>query len=159
MDVIEQVRIICYKLTILEVLCWRAALWAVDHLCKYQVCLLTAIHACAGQARSFYSLPRAVWQHHLRQASHRSALECVLLPFIFSSIVHCCKEMSMQLLACCKGKLSVMSRLLTSAGVLQMLQHTQVGHVIQFQKYDQSAQCQSIRESSVSYAAAVMTIV
>ncbi|DBA91358.1 TPA: hypothetical protein ACH3X2_004003 [Trebouxia sp. C0005] len=27
------------------------------------------------QARSFYSLPRAVWQHHLRQASHWSALE------------------------------------------------------------------------------------
>ncbi len=65
----------------------------------------------------------------------------------------------MRLLACCEGKLLVMSRLLLSAGVLQMLQHTQVGHVIRFQKYDQSAQCQSIRESSVSYAAAVMTIV
>ncbi|DBA99827.1 hypothetical protein WJX77_001024 [Trebouxia sp. C0004] len=43
--------------------------------------------------------------------------------------------------------------------LLNMLQHTQVGHVIRFQKYDQSAQCQSIRESSVSYAAAVMTVV
>ncbi len=65
----------------------------------------------------------------------------------------------MQSVACCKGKLLVMSKLLLTVCVLQMLQHTQVGHVIRFQKYDQSAQCQSIRESSVSYAAAVMTIV
>lgn len=42
--------------------------------------------------------------------------------------------------------------------LLNMLQHSQLKHSIRFQKYDQSAQCQSIRESSVSYAAAVMTI-
>ncbi len=75
------------------------------------------------------------------------------------ALVTAVKSCQCKLLACCEGKLLVMSRLLLSAGVLQMLQHNQVGHVIRFQKYDQSAQCQSIRESSVSYAAAVMTIV
>lgn len=42
---------------------------------------------------------------------------------------------------------------------LHMLQHCSVQHHIRFQHYDQSAQCQSSRESSVSYAAATVVCV
>ena len=43
--------------------------------------------------------------------------------------------------------------------MLQMMRHTRLEHTISFKKYDQSSQCQSARESSVSYAAAIVTIV
>jgi MEMO1 family protein len=40
---------------------------------------------------------------------------------------------------------------------VQALQHTGTQHKIAFTKYDQSSQCTSISDSSVSYAAAVVT--
>ena len=43
--------------------------------------------------------------------------------------------------------------------MLQMMKHTHLEHNISFKKYDQSSQCQSARDSSVSYAAAIVTIV
>lgn len=42
--------------------------------------------------------------------------------------------------------------------MLQMMKHTHHVHKISFKKYDQSSQCQNVRESSVSYAAAIVTI-
>lgn len=42
--------------------------------------------------------------------------------------------------------------------LLNMIQHSCLQHKIRFEKYDQSTQCQSVRESSVSYAAAIVTI-
>ncbi|GLI67799.1 hypothetical protein VaNZ11_012087 [Volvox africanus] len=42
---------------------------------------------------------------------------------------------------------------------LNMLQHSKLQHKIQFTKYDQSSKCTSQSHSSVSYAAAVVTIV
>ena len=40
---------------------------------------------------------------------------------------------------------------------VQALQHTGTQHKIAFTKYDQSSQCTSVSDSSVSYAAAVIT--
>ncbi|KAL3138237.1 hypothetical protein ABBQ32_006057 [Trebouxia sp. C0010 RCD-2024] len=42
--------------------------------------------------------------------------------------------------------------------LLNMFQHSRLQHTISFKKYDQSSKCQSVRESSVSYAAAIVTI-
>lgn len=41
---------------------------------------------------------------------------------------------------------------------MQMIQHSRLQHTVSFKKYDQSTKCQSVRESSVSYAAAIVTI-
>lgn len=48
---------------------------------------------------------------------------------------------------------------LVSGVLLQMMKHTHLEHTISFKKYDQSSQCQSTQDSSVSYAAAIVTIV
>ena len=42
---------------------------------------------------------------------------------------------------------------------MQMLEHCQTKHKIQFRKYDQSSKCMRPGDSSVSYAAAVVTAV
>lgn len=39
----------------------------------------------------------------------------------------------------------------------QALQHCRKRHNVKFTKYDQSSQCTSITDSSVSYAAAIVT--
>lgn len=38
-----------------------------------------------------------------------------------------------------------------------MLQHCQAKHKVEFKFYDQSSKCQNAQDSSVSYAAAVVT--
>ena len=42
---------------------------------------------------------------------------------------------------------------------MQMLNVCQTRHAIKFKHYDQSSHCVSARDSSVSYAAAVVTVV
>lgn len=46
--------------------------------------------------------------------------------------------------------------LLTVKGIAQMLEATPLPHKIKFTKYDQSSQCKTRRDSSVSYASAVV---
>lgn len=51
----------------------------------------------------------------------------------------------------------ILRELLNAFLAMQMLPHSKAKLKIQFNKYAQSAQCQSPHESSVSYAAAVVT--
>jgi AmmeMemoRadiSam system protein B len=43
--------------------------------------------------------------------------------------------------------------------LLNMLAHAQGRHSVQFKKYDQSSKCEGPADSSVSYAAAVVSVV
>ena len=47
---------------------------------------------------------------------------------------------------------------LTGGCVMQMLRASRTQHSIRFKHYDQSSQCVTARDSSVSYAAAVVTL-
>ena len=100
------------------------------------MCASSVINACIGECFCWrciihcYWWALIIWQHCIAHALHRKTLPKAVLKWIWHF-----------------------------QAFVQMLQHSPVKHRLRFAKYDQSAQCRSIRESSVSYAAAAVTVV